>query len=185
MTGSKFITVCLVVAILGVVVGMLLHPVLFKSTITIPQVTPDSTFMSGVPDTFWIESETIFVPKYIYQDTGSTEVLMIIDTVYIQEEREVIVSHKFFPHGDFVLSNVWVKSPTHIYSVDNSIVVDWQRQFDSVRRPSIERDLVRAKKSNLLKGIAAGAITTAGLLSKNPYIAAGGFVLGTTIIFVF
>lgn len=175
------------VVLLGVVIGLLLYPMIFgkmgPSTPFDTRVVPDSSFMSSAPDTFWVEQDTIYILKYMYQDTGSTEIM--VDTVYIAEERPVVTSHKFFEHGNFILSNVWVKGPTQIYTIDNSVVVNWQRHFDAVYSPRINTSLSKAKTNNLLKGIAAGGIFTAGLMSGDWRIAAGATIVGGGIIIIF
>ena len=176
------------IAVLGIVVGLLLYPTFFGKdkpgiSITAPVVPVDSSFMSGEPDTVWVESEQIFIPTYVYNDTGSTRV--VTDTIYVSEERLVYTSHKFFPHGEFVLSNVWVKGPTEIFSIDNSVVVDWQKHFDVNYRPWVDQRIFKAKKTNLLKGLLAGGIFTAGLMSGDWRIAAGATVATGGIMIIF
>ena len=180
---KKQIVPFLITAILGIVIGLLLHPVIWKTESQDIYVAPDSTFMSGEPDTFWVEQDTVYLPEYVYQDTGSTEI--IVDTVYVMQERPVIRSYKIFDHGDFVLSEIWVNSPTRIYDIDNAVVVSWQDHYDLNYKPQVNRQLSKAKSSNLLKGLAAGGIFTAGLMSGDWRIAAGATLVGGGIIIIF
>ncbi len=172
------------VVILGIIIGLLLYPVFFgKTELPIITVAPDSTFMSSEPDTFWVEQDTVYLPEYVYQDTGSTDI--IIDTVYVETTRPVVVSYKLFQHSDFVLSEVWAKGPARTYSIDNSVVVDWQDHFDAVYKPTIDKNISKTKYNNLLKGGTAGALLAAGFMSGDWRITAGAMVASSAIVIIF
>jgi len=183
---NKQITTYLIIAILCIVIGLLLHPVFFNGKTEPPIVTPvapDSTFMTGAPDTFWVEAETIYKPRYIYQDTGS--VRTIIDTQYVARERPIMNSYKHFDHSKFVTSEVWTKSLSPVFDISNSVVVDWQEHYNDNYRPQIDIKLKDEKKHSLIKGLAAGAIFTAGLATGDWRIAAGGTAGALGIIIIF
>lgn len=184
---NKQITTYLIVGILCIVIGLLLHPVFFEKTeppIVIP-VAPDSTFMTGAPDTVWTEAEIIYVPKYTYRDTGSTRYDTVRETTYVAVERTVINSYKYFKHSDFTTSKIWTKSAGEVFDIDNEVIVEWQEHYEAEYEPQIKADIKRRNENNLLKATAAMALAAGGAATGEWEIALVGIGLGGIVIIAF
>lgn len=163
----------------------LIHP---ESDVPLPVVLPDSTSQTAIPDTVWetkIQEIPIYIPEIVYRDTGR------VDTVWKLQSPTVIglkppdpqyVSFKHFVHSDFAESKVWAFAPVEVdsFRIDNK--VNWDKYYEVNVIPEFKMTLKQENKNHLMKGIAAGALSGAGIASQNVYLAGAGVLVGALIV---
>jgi hypothetical protein len=171
--------------ILGMVIGYLLSSVLSKESPIISHVSvADTLYMESEPDTFWIhEPVTNTIVRTVYTDTGSTKIKYV--TQEVGSSPGLIWSYEKFNHSKYVTSEVKALAPDSVNLFANSVVVEWQDFYDDNYKPQFEVKIKEREQSSLIKGLAAGAIATAGIATGEWEYALGGAAAAYGIIIIF
>lgn len=179
-----------IVAILGIIIGLLIYrPLFIEDVIPVPIVI-DSTSMTGVPDTVYIDT-TYYIDKWhtSYRDTGRVDTIEVprspigLRVVPVFSKRH----QKSFTHSDHVKSKVFVWTPmtAQVDSIRSIVVVDFPKYVELNIVPVHEKELYSAKSNFLIKGLVSGGLVGFALSTGNPWVIGGSVLAGSGIVIFF
>ena len=184
----SFATIVIVlVAIAGfMLVGYYLYPHFNKPEELNLVAVPDSTSMSGEPDTVWTETivEKVISRVVTERDTITNEVVKT-DTIYKFVENETDVGFKHFVHGPYVSSYVWAYALGPVTGMKNDVVVGWDEYVKERIEPQFQVTLKEKRKNELMKGIIMGAVVAASVATQDPWVVGIGGVTAFSIAWAF
>lgn len=191
----------LIPAVLGIIIGLFLYPHIFGEEKPLPIIQPPETSRFE-PEP--IKPDTVRIIKYV-QVPGKPATPKVTVVTDLDDEIETPSGIPYYEseitfYYDETLNHnpklkedgawlartkTWAYSTAPVDSFKQLPMIRWNYYYDKYVSPTHEFQLEKAKNTNLFKGLAAGAITVAGLAYGEWYTAVPAMVGSVFIVFYF